>query len=93
MLKIINRTASVIVALIGLYFYLPLGTNPRLAIIIFGYLMILSLIWFGEEISDAYFEASKFGGIINAPSPGWMVAGIAWVLLIVLAIGPYIGTA
>jgi hypothetical protein len=47
-------------------------------------LFLLACIWFADAMGD--FVGPTSGGAITAPSPGWLVCLLAWIILLLPAI-------
>jgi hypothetical protein len=84
MARIINIALSSSLALfyvVGIFIH---STRPELPKVLLGLsaFLVLSLacIWFGDELGSRFDPLSIRG--FNNPSPGWMVALLGWIILL-----------
>jgi hypothetical protein len=81
-LKVINRSLSLLIALIILYINHSQTQNTAHSVKTgFCLLVILSLIWFGDQIGSFTGYIGR-GGHIDTESPGWLVCIFGWIFLL-----------
>lgn len=63
--------------------------NKDIFIATFGTLIPVLMIWYPEEVNDYTLGFSREGGTIDKPTPAFMIAGIGWLLLIVIPLAMF----
>jgi hypothetical protein len=69
--------ALVIVFLVTVVFFIRARTLVPLML----FLPPLGLIWFSELLGNFVGSVPK-GGYVNTTTPGWMIAGLGWIILL-----------
>jgi fumarate hydratase class II len=82
LLTMINRVLSLAIAVTSIILAgIESGFNLNIFIPIIIYILILSLIWFGDSLGSFTGYVGQ-GGNIDNESPGWLVCAFGWLLLI-----------
>ncbi len=88
--SLLNKGLSLLVAAAMVVLMVADGyAGPEIFKLVMGLIAILAFIWFGNELGSMTGYHSH-GSYVNTETPGWMVCGMGWFLLVGVPIVGYL---